>query len=187
MSIYEKVFSSNANHFGVLAVLSFSLTLTACDKGSYDDLPTSTGNYPLTGVPPESGELLDQDIGLEGRWETYCEGRRKTIFDIKGSEVKKIKLHRYDDVICTQPSGTEQGFTYTFILKPPITTPSGLTAYPIELFVDPAYHHDKDLIVLHENTLFWQEQLSEDPNYPVDINISNDDPFSPILEFHRIE
>jgi len=193
MSIYQNVFSSKASHFGALAVLSlsFSLALTACDKGSYDDLPESTGNNnTLTGVLPERGELLDQNIGLDGRWETYCERKHKYIFEIKGSEVKKIHFADFEDGTCTQPRNpetVERGFTYTFTLKPPITTPSGLTAYPIDLVIDDVQFTDKDLIVMHENTLFWQESRARAPSYPVDIDIPEEGVFNKSHEFHRVE
>jgi hypothetical protein len=189
MSIYQKVFSSKASHFGALAVLSFSLALTACDKGSYDDLPENTGNNnTLTGIPPESGELLDQNIGLDGRWETYCERKHKYIFEIKGSEVKKIHFADFEDGTCTQPRNpetVERGFTYTFTLKPPITTPSGLTAYPIDLVEGKVSF--KDLIVLHENKLYWQEQNDLSQDYPVDIDIPEKGGFNKYHEFHRVE
>jgi hypothetical protein len=193
MRIYEKVFSSKASHFGALVVLSSSLALIACDKDSYDDLPENTGNNnTLTGGAPEGGELLDQNIGLDGRWETYCEGKSKYIFIIKGSTIKKIGTGFKDD-ICTQPrdpANVETGFTSTYTLKPPITTPSGLTAYPIELRITSRVS-SRDLFVLHENKLYWQEKSvlgGDDGSHPADIDIYVlDDGRNDYYEFHRVE
>jgi hypothetical protein len=178
MSHLEKAVKVTIPSFGALIMLLLSLVLAACDTETHELPPATTGKYPLTGVAPDSGESLDQDIGLDGKWETYCESRKtKFFYEIKGSDIKFHRRTYYDGACTEESSGSD--YQYTSTLKPPITTPSGLRAYPIELLNDPGTIIErlyKELVVLHEDTLYWQTSLRSARNeldQPIDIDMSS--------------
>jgi len=179
MKIYQELLKLSSLILKPIIVLNLCIFLVACDKGGFD-LPTNTGKYPVTGGNPPDGELIDPNIGLDGRWETYCEVRVKYIYEIKGTTLKE-EMKRFSGYDCT-PEGEDSSYVIedTFTLKAPLTTPSGLTAYPVVHYMS-IPRPKKDLIVLHGDTLYWQKNAPTDDSHPADINLSTR------LEFHRIK
>lgn len=159
--------------FGAILITTL---LAACDSSSDSTSPQETEVAPDTGNFGE--EVSAQEIGLEGKWETYCERNEKHTREIKGSDMK-FKIFRYSDNICTQgaaPSNSRDASSQPIVsIGASRTTPSGLTAYPIKYEYNDI---ERDLIVIQGDTLYWSGGYKDD--FPPDINIIS-------YVFHRVE
>jgi hypothetical protein len=133
--------------------------ITGCDSGGSSD-----GNG-------EGVEITAKSIGLEGTWESDC---RK--LDIGIPQYRRLDLKAY---------GSEMGFgftdysnesctlkhnsslpKYSFTLHEPITTPEGLTAYPLEASNKSTQKISKYLIVVQGDKLFWTFAAHNSNEYP---------------------
>jgi len=160
--------------FGAILITTL---LAACDSSS------DSANPPEADVTPDTGssgeEVSAQEIGLEGKWETYCEYKGKYTREIKGSDME-YENYDYSDNICTQGGAAFLGGDPTpqpiIAIGPSRTTPSGLTAYPIKY----KYYDDiqKDLIVIQGDTLYWARGYKND--HPPDIDMLSG-------VFHRVD
>ena len=138
------------NIFKPIAIVVLIITLIACDSSD------------------ES--VSAQSIGFEGKWESYCDStsaldNSKRSLEVNGANMKERVIY-YSELSCTGGEETKI-YSSTFNLKASVTTPSGLTAYPMDK-VDSKGFTSKQLIVIQGSTLYVEWLGIE--NYPDDIS-----------------